>query len=103
MVATDSFRKKIINRSGLIVIFIALLWGLAMVYFGTHAPTTPDPAGGRIYEYNYHGSVVYLNLTEQVLLYALPGIGISIMIILSWVDSRLRKHNRQWPPDEGDC
>ena len=46
--------------------------GLFLEYVGTR-PRCPDPSTGRIHSINNHGTVAYLNHSENLWLYALSG------------------------------
>jgi hypothetical protein len=61
------------------VLIISSWWGLDE-YQRVNAPRVPKPEQGIIYEKNYHGTIIYLNLTEHILGYALPGTFFLILI-----------------------
>lgn len=100
MVVISGKSKKILYRVSYIGVFFAVVWGGLMTYLGTYAPTVSDEAAGRVYAYNYHGTIVYLNLMEQVLRFAIPGVGFLAFFILMIVERYLKKKDTQWPPDD---
>jgi TRAP-type C4-dicarboxylate transport system permease small subunit len=98
--AVSSEQKNIIYRASYIGIFFFVAWGVLLVYLGTYAPTVSDEAAGRIYTYNYHGTIVYLTFTQHVLRYALPGAGFLIFFVLLIIDRYQKKKDKRWPPDD---
>jgi len=92
--------QTILRFGGFVAVSMVVVWGLFLVYLGTQAPTTPDEAAGRVYPYNYHGTVVFINLAEQILKYALPATGFLVGIALRIVGRHLKKNNKLWPPDD---
>ena len=98
--AVSSERENGLYRASYLVIFFALVWGVLMIYLGHHAPTVPDEATGRIYTYNYHGTIVYITFAEQVLSYALPGAGFLKFFVLVIIERHQKKKDKQWPPDD---
>lgn len=98
MAVGSSASKKNFYLASLVGVFFFAVWFLLLVYLGTHSPTVPDEAAGRIYAYNYHGTLVYLDLTEQLLRYALPGAGFMTFAILVIVERYLKGKDKRWPP-----
>lgn len=66
----------------IIGVLLFVLWFALDAYVRTNAPTHEDIVTGRIYERNYHGTIIYLNETENVLSYALPAAGLLILLSL---------------------
>jgi hypothetical protein len=67
----------------LILFFSAIaLW----IYYDGTRPTTPDPAVGRIYPLNTHGSIVYLLYEERVRLYGLIGAALIAGVVMIGID-----------------
>ena len=88
-------RRKLIVRA---VLYIWLAWifcvWYAMVYFGTHRPTNPIPAEGRIYPLDDHGTIVYLTWRESVLTQDLWMFYIGLGLVIGLVAK-----NRGWDRD----
>lgn len=92
---------KVINRASYIGVFLGAVWFFLMIYLGTNAPAVPDLDAGRIYEYNYHGTIVYLTFTEHILRFILLGMVVLTFFVLLIVKRHLKKKNKQpWPPDD---
>ncbi|MFN0140408.1 MAG: hypothetical protein ACKVQW_10040 [Pyrinomonadaceae bacterium] len=101
MVADNDKRdRKYLYRAGYIGVFFAFVWTVLMFYWGANAPLEPNEIEGRIYPYNYHGTIVYLNFFEQFLKFALPSAGVLTFAILVFVERYLKKKNKKWPPDD---
>lgn len=100
MAVSRNGKQKFLYRASYLIVFFGFTWGVLMVYLGTYAPTVPDEAMGRIHTYNYHGTVVYLTFTQQVLRYALPGAGFLTFFVLVIIDRYQKKKNKRWPPDD---
>ena len=67
----------------LILFFSAIaLW----IYYDGTRPTTPDPAVGRIYPLNTHGSIVYLLYEERVRLYGLIGAALIAGVVMIGIE-----------------
>jgi hypothetical protein len=67
----------------LILFFSAIaLW----IYYDGTRPTTPDPAVGRIYPLNTHGSIVYLLYEERVRLYRLIGAALIAGVVMIGIE-----------------
>jgi hypothetical protein len=60
--------RNVLGAIGLILGFAS--WGLWLHYSYSN-PQSPDVATGRTYSLNTHGSMVYLNFGERVVLYGL--------------------------------
>lgn len=84
-------KEKILHKISFVVIFIALSWWGLDEYLRINSPRVPNQEQGRIYEKDYHGTIIYLNLTEYILEFALPGIGFSIFIYLMIVQYFAKK------------
>lgn len=100
MAVSSSKNSTVLFNLSYIGVIIFAVWGVFLVYLGTYAPTAPDEIAGRIYQYNYHGTVVYMTLTEKILQYALPGGAVLFGIILNIIDRHLRKSDKRWPPED---
>ena len=75
----------------LILFFSAIaLW----TYYDRTRPPTPDPAVGRIYPLNTHGSIVYLLYEERVRLYGLIGAALIAGVVMIGIDVLLRRRER---------
>jgi hypothetical protein len=72
-----------------------------MQYWGMSEPTAPDANIGRVYEYNFHGTLVYLTLFQNILFYALPGLGLLIGVAGHLVDRKEKRKSLRdsWPGD----
>lgn len=92
--------SKTLKRISYAGVTLAVIWIALMNYWGRTAPLTPDESSGRIYEYNFHGTIVYLNLVEQLLQFALPGGGFLIFVILWILHGRNQRENKKWPPED---
>ena len=94
---------NLLFRFGPVVLILTfVIWGLLLVYWGNYAPTIFDPSNGRIYPYNNHGKIVYLNLTEQILQYALPFGAFGGGLVLRWLENKQKKASNVWPPEDID-
>ena len=49
-------------------------------YCRVNSPLVPNAENGYIYPMNYHGTVVYLNQTEHLLMYILPSSAFLIVV-----------------------
>ena len=78
-------KKRFIYYASFLGIFLFFFWGGLMEYYRVNNPTVPDQPTGRIYPKNYHGQIVYLNLYEEILIYALPGSGFLVLIALGLI------------------
>lgn len=81
----EETKKKIINKASYIGVFFSILW-VCLIEYCRFAPIYPDESIGRIYPMNYHGDVVYLNGTENFLMYFLPGAGFFVVFSLAFFD-----------------
>jgi hypothetical protein len=70
-----------------------LSWVASFVLWYRYAFTRPaaqDPAAGRIYSLNTHGSLVYLTSSEYVVLYALMCTGAVFFVVCAFAHWRER-------------
>jgi hypothetical protein len=61
------------SRIGMRIFFYALVFSIFVVwcsamYFGTSRPRNPVSADGRIYPYDFHGTIVYLTKFERFII-----------------------------------
>lgn len=61
------------------LIFIVIWFGFWEYCFQT-APRFPDQENNRVYVENYHGTKLYLNKTEYIILWGIPGTTVLIAI-----------------------
>jgi hypothetical protein len=80
-------KEKFFYKLTFIGIFIVLSWWGLDEYLRMNAPRVLNQEQGKIYEKNYHGTTIYLNLTEHILVYALPGTFFLILIYLMIFES----------------
>ena len=64
------------RRADLIGFWFAFVWFVVWYYCFATSPLTPNLETNEIYEINNHGTVHYLNLTKNILLYAIPSAAI---------------------------
>ena len=78
-------RKNFVYYFSFLGVFCAILWAGFGEYCRVNSPRTPAPEIGRVYPKNYHGQIVYLNETENILMYAFPGgaflVGVMLFIV----------------------
>ncbi len=84
-------KEKFFYKLTFIGTFILLSWWGLDEYLRMNAPRVPNQEQGIIYEKNYHGTIIYLNLTEKILEYALPGTFFLIFIYIMISESSLNK------------
>lgn len=63
----ETLRKIIIALSGGFTAVSFLMWWILEVYFAYTSPRAPDPASGKLFPINVHGTVVYLTRWEYLL------------------------------------
>ena len=93
-------KRNILFKVGYIDLFIFFLWITFSEYCRVTAPLVSNPSIGRIYEKNYHGSIVYLNAMENFILIFLLGLGLFIFFLLLFIDKYawaflMKKHNKE--------
>ncbi|MBA2494659.1 MAG: hypothetical protein H0V31_08190 [Acidobacteria bacterium] len=93
MAVDDNKKKNFIYYASFIGVAFAIAWGGFMEYCRVNAPRVPNEASGRIYPKNYHGTIVYLNLTENILMYVLPGAGFLTFFTLVVIDRSTKDKN----------
>ncbi len=93
MAVNDNKKKNFIYYASFIAITCAIAWGGFMEYCRVNSPRVPNEASGRIYPKNCHGTIVYLNLTENILMYALPGAGFLTFFTLVVIDRSSKDKN----------
>lgn len=61
-------------RSGTVLVIFSVLTLLCLavsiffsIYYSSSMPRTPDPAAGRIFPLNVHGTIVYLTKSQHLL------------------------------------
>ncbi len=64
METNSNKNEKFLYKLSFVVIFLALCWWGLDEYLRVNSPRIPNQEQGRIYEENYHGTIIYLNLTE---------------------------------------
>jgi len=60
-------RKLVISLSTGLTALLWLTWWILETYFAYTYPRTPQPASGRMFPINVHGTIVYLTHTEYLL------------------------------------
>jgi hypothetical protein len=73
-----------------------LIWfgsvALFMQYAATR-PRNPEPTNGRIYSINNHGAIAYLNASENLRLWLLPGLALTLFFAALAIDRWASKSN----------
>jgi hypothetical protein len=77
-------RAALVAGIALLILFFSAieLW----IYYDRTRPPTPDPAVGRIYPMNTHGSIVYLLYEERVRLYGLIGAALIAGVVMIGIE-----------------
>ncbi len=82
----DEKRRVFAYKFSFIGVLFFFSWGAVGEYCRQNAPIALNIEQGRIYPMDWHGTVVYLNQIEHILMYALPLAGfliVPIFIIIS--------------------
>jgi hypothetical protein len=72
-------------------LIVMLTWFGFWQYCYLVAPRVPDEAKNRVYAENYHGTTIYLTLTEYVILWGIPVVALLIGLIFFLVKKYRRK------------
>ncbi len=75
-------KERFLYKLSFVVISIVIFWWGLDEYCRITAPRVPNQEQGRIYEKDYHGTIIYLNRTEYILMFALPGTGFLIFVYM---------------------
>jgi|tagenome__1003787_1003787.scaffolds.fasta_scaffold20657487_2 hypothetical protein len=78
---SEQLRKTFLRYSSIVGGTFALIWFGFWEYCYQVGSRFPDQTNGRVFDINYHGTIIYLSQTEYYILYAIPVTGLLIGVI----------------------
>lgn len=74
-------------------VFFLIIWFGLGFYWSFNSPTNPDESNGLIYTMNIRRTLVYLNVFQYLLLYALPIFFFITLLTYKVLERRIAKKN----------
>lgn len=90
MAAARTWGLRIVAMVGVACLAGGLLW-----YYFLYRTSPTEPTGDHVLSMREHGQTFYVRDWELTLVWALPAVGLAVVLLVAWLDGRdKRKHGR---------